>query len=212
MSKYRLAVFDWNGTLLNDLSLVYASVQKIFRVYKLTPPTLEQYCNEISADFMQFYWSHGMPQYVTKDDLNKIRQDFFTLHWNNVFLNNDVYAILGFIIGRGLNISITSGEESSVLEERMKQFSLKPLFDLVRGSAWNKEVVLKETLQYFNILPSEAVYIDDTFDGITAAKNVGMDTIGFTGGYNSRERILVANPNFIIDSLDEIIRLSIFNS
>jgi len=205
MSKYDLVVFDWNGTLLNDLPLVYASVQKIFGVYKLTPPTLEQYRSEITSDFMKFYWSHGMPDYVTKEDLNKIRSHFFTLHWNDVLLHNNAALILEYISNLGLRLSIVSSEISSVLENRLEQFSLRKFFDLVHGSSWDKEVVLKETLNHFKIPPEQSVYIDDTFDGITAAKNVGMKTIAFTGGYNSRERILAAKPDFIIDSLDQLI-------
>ena len=62
MCKANTAVLDWNGTLLNDLPLVYRSVCQIFATYGLPAPTLEQYRTEMSQEWMKFYLNYGIPK------------------------------------------------------------------------------------------------------------------------------------------------------
>src|SRR3989344_8317068 len=60
MDKIEAVIFDWNGTLHDDLEwLAYRSVVKIFETYNLSPPTLDEYRQEITADFMKFYYKQG---------------------------------------------------------------------------------------------------------------------------------------------------------
>lgn len=206
MRRWKLAVFDWNGTLLNDLPIVYDSVIEIFKRYGLPAPTLEEYRSEIKADFMKFYHAHGMPAEVTGDDLNKIRKEYLTAHRSESTLQNSTLTMLFSCKNAGLSRAIVSAQVPELLSQELVRFGIANVFDNVRGGAWpKKEEALLEVMKKFDVRPYEAFYVDDTFDGIASAKNVGMATFGYTGGYNPRPRILEANPNWVIDDLSEIV-------
>ena len=49
--EFKLAIFDWNGTTIDDLPVVYASVREIFRTYGVPAPTFEDFKLKI----LQFY-------------------------------------------------------------------------------------------------------------------------------------------------------------
>ena len=79
----KLVIFDNNGTLENDLDLAFGSVVEIFNRYSLKSPSLEQYRNEISARFMDFYYRHGFNKNFSGkgdkgdiDALNQIREEY----------------------------------------------------------------------------------------------------------------------------------------
>ncbi len=199
MSKRRpelkIVVCDWNGTLLDDLALVYASTLEIFRTYGIPPPTLATYQKEITARFMTFYHTHGIPASATPQDLNAIRKRFFEERWHDVRLHRHADELLVLMEQLQLFVGIVSAEVSEVLNAQLRQFGITHYFDAVIGNAWDKEKALREALDVFHFLPEEAAYIDDTEDGLTAAKNVGMLPIGVTHGYHSPGRIFSAQPD-----------------
>lgn len=208
--KFKLGIFDWNGTLLDDLNLVYGSVTAIFKYYNLKPPELATYREKITAQFMNFYYGEGIPKTATGDDLNKIRKEYFEKHKDEVMLNKNALATLKKLKTMSMKTAIVSGEMAGYLQKRLKQFEISHLFDKVCDGAYDKEKALTQTLYYFRVKPEESFYVDDTEDGIKAAKKVGIKTFGFIhpNSYHSPERILSAEPNYPIYSLDKIIYLA----
>ena len=201
MKHFKLAIFDWNGTILNDLPFVFGSVCTIFDRYGVAQPTLQQFRDEIEANFMKFYYAHGIPKEVTADDLNKIRKEYFLAHWNDVSLHDEAREALAKCGKLVSNLAVVSSELYDVLKARLKQFELEKYFSSVRAAYGAKEKLLLETVNEFNCSPEEAFYVDDTYDGISSAKNVGMATFGTVNGYNSSRRVVEASPNFVISSL-----------
>ncbi|MBI5733153.1 HAD family hydrolase [Candidatus Jorgensenbacteria bacterium] len=218
--RWRALILDWNGTVLDDLPVVYGSVIEIFRAYGLPPPSLQSYKEEITADFIQFYCGHGIPKpkneaelNTLRTTLNQIRKHYFLKHWNEVKVRPGTRELLILAQKTGMQTAIVSAEVEEVLEKRLFDFALTDLFDRVEGNAWDKERALVNTFDFFGLKAEETVYIDDTFDGLTAANNVGAGTIGFTDGYNTEERIRAAKPNFPngtlskIDSMQQVIAI-----
>jgi len=66
---------------------------------------------------------------------------------------------------------------------------------------------MKTMANELGINPKQMFYVDDSHDGIKSAKEIGIATIGFTGGYYSKRRIVSAEPDFVIDDLREIINI-----
>ncbi len=203
--KFELAIFDWNGTLLNDLPIAYQSVIKIFNEFSLPAPSLEEYKNEITADFMKFYHYHGIPAYVTPELLNSIRVKYFEAHWTEPGLHPGAKDLIEFCKYLGLQTAIVSAEIADVLDKRLSGFGIFPFIDRITGSAYDKPKALTETLDFFGIQSEKAFYLDDTFDGLMAAKSVGITAIGFCNGYNSYERIMRAKPDFPNTDFPEVL-------
>src|SRR3989344_7610028 len=97
---------------------------------------------------------------------------------------------------RGLKNAMVSASPEDV-ESALSQFGLLYLFDKIRLRAWPKNVAFIETLQFFNVVPEQAFYVDDSFDGLSIAKSLGIRTIGFTGGYGSRGPNAAATPKWV---------------
>jgi HAD superfamily hydrolase (TIGR01509 family) len=204
----RLAIYDWNGTLFNDLPVAYSAMEYIFHtlVPRLRPPTLEEYRNGITSNFTDFYYRYGIPKTVSGDELNRLRTSHYVKLAANAALNDGAEELLRKCRSIGLKNAMVSASPEDV-EKALARFGILHLFDKIRLKAWPKGAALVETVGYFGVAAEEAFYIDDTYDGLRAAKNLGIVAIGFTGGYCSRERILAAQPDYVVDSLREVITI-----
>lgn len=190
-------MIDHNGTSFDDLKpLVYPSICSIFRHFRVRPPSLTTYRDEITAQFIDFYHAHGIPRHVTGDQLNALRKNYFEAHWQKGRFRKGFLSFLQFCRRKNLLIASVSAEVEFVLKRKLREASLIGFFNRVHGNARDKESALVETLDCFGIKAEDAVYLDDTFDGLISAKNLGMKTIGFTAGYNTKKRILAAHPDF----------------
>jgi len=202
----RLVVFDNNGTAYDDLHIAYGSVYAIFLVLGIPCPTLEEYRSEITADFMQFYWDHGVPRTVTGDQLNVIRKLYYQARIGKAKYRYDFCTTLEALRNAGFILGMCSAEIHSVLIDALVAESLHSYFepDMIVGSAWPTKVpTLIALADKAGVAPEECAYVDDTTDGILAAKEAGYFAVGFVHetGYNPEHRILSANPNAVAHSL-----------
>ena len=86
----KAVIFDYNGTLLDDLPVAYGSIREIFRRYNLPCPTPEQYRLEIGTNFMEFYYNHGFPRTTTAKELNVVRMEYYLDHFHEAKLRPEV--------------------------------------------------------------------------------------------------------------------------
>lgn len=205
----KLSLFDWNGTLLHDILVVYESVVEIFKVYAVPPPSLETYRNEICSNFMNFYWDNGIPRSATAPELNAIRTTFLLAHPTQANLHFNTQETLKLARSLGMSTGIVSAENEARFVhdfERLWTPEYPPL-DYVRYGVRDKKAALLETCDLFKTLPQEACYVDDTFEGCTSAREAGLIVIGVTHGYASHRRIALSNPDFICNSLVEVMEI-----
>ena len=188
----KVVVFDFNGTLFDDLHVAYGSVQEIFKTYGISCPTLVQYREEITAN-LKFYYQYGIPSYITLDELNAIRRKFYRKNHGNAQIRSDVSVTLNWLLIVGFHTAIVSAEATTTLHRFLIQGGLNRKFDFIRTEAWDgKDKALLQVADILNCPPEDMVYIDDTVDGLTAAKNAGVIPIAFINstGYNSERRLL----------------------
>ena len=204
---WEVAICDWNGTLLNDLPLVYESVRNIFKSFKLTPPSLETYRSEIGTDFLKFYRKYGIPVDAESELLNSLRKKFFEENNKSADLSDGAQELLDSFRRFDLKIGIVSGEAPNYLDRRLKHFGIRKYFDFVYDGVKNKEQKFLEITNLHEVPPEKMFYIDDSFDGISGAKKIGLETFGFIheGSYNTAEMIKKAGPGYEISSLLEVI-------
>jgi phosphoglycolate phosphatase-like HAD superfamily hydrolase len=208
MKKFRAALFDWDVTLFDSQHLNYLSAVEIFRTFNLTPPTEEEYCAKISADYMPFYWSYGIPRGIDKEELNEIRKEFMRMKSFNIRLFPDTFPTLFYFKSCGFKVGIISAEDSELLSRRIKFFSLGKLLHYSVGDATDKKMYIWDALETFGMEPEECFFVDDSPRDLITIKDAGVFTVGITRGIRTREALALGNPDLIVDCLDEILHLS----
>lgn len=133
MDKIEAVIFDWNGTLYDDLEgLAYRSVIKIFETYNLSPPTIDEYRQEITASFMKFYYKHGfVPNFSGQGAdgdskaLNVIRKKYYTDNGDKGNIRQDATRTMLNLRAVGIKVGIERAEKEGRPIEYRRLYSEK---------------------------------------------------------------------------------------
>jgi HAD superfamily hydrolase (TIGR01509 family) len=206
----RALFWDNNGTLYDDLPVAFGSACATLRAFGVTKmPTLQQYRDEMNSNWREWYWKYGVPPEVTGDEMNVVRKAYYAEHRHEARYRPDAAKFLQAYRMCGLRLAVVSSEITSILQECLDGAKLSCYFQDIRGEAWPKTPALVRSLVKLDVMPEKAVYIDDSEEGLAAAKSVGMRTIGFTNptSYASDERIRAAKPEATAADFSEVVRI-----
>jgi phosphoglycolate phosphatase len=92
----------------------------------------------------------------------------------------------------------------------LRGLGVETLFDAILGgdSAMEKKphpALLNDVLRRFDVPRDRAVIVGDGDTDMEAGKRAGIVTCGATYGLGDREKLLAAQPDFIIDNLGELL-------
>ncbi len=206
----RAVIFDSDGTLLDSFEAIVGAYEHVAGVFGYTPPT---------AAMVREQLRHAPP-------LPAILKSFFP--------NEDVEELLRanneYIISR-FNDSVRRFEGLDTSLQRLRELGFK--LAVVTGGNHKIQQVLEAhgIAQYFmsvvhcervvkskpdpegfvlaleecGVLPHEAIMVGDSPTDIMAGKNgQAAATIGVTHGNASREDLVAADADYIVDSLPEL--------
>lgn len=204
-------VWDWNGTLLNDLGLVVASTNVALGSVGAAPVSEEEHRRDFHRPIIDYY-SSLVGRVVTVDEfagMDRIFHDEYRLGLATCGLTADALTAIGMWSGTQSLLSMWFHEE---LVPTVDGHGLTGHFRRVDGlkvavGGGFKAEHLKLHLAELGLDGSDAVLIGDSVDDADAAASVGARCVLYTGGFTAREKLSrVGVP--VADTLVEAIRLA----
>lgn len=217
--KKKLLIFDVDGTLWDSEKDVYASfnhtlqemagieityekfrelagmpLEKMFE--KALPEDKKIYCNEAAKEYRRYYLGEGhfLDETVlfenVKETLEKFKKD-------------------------GFYMAVASSKPQKAVETMVKHFELD-FFNLIIGTGGGNmkhkpdPEIINCILDKLNFSKEDAVMIGDTSVDVKTGKNAEINTIAVTYGYDEKENLKSANPDYIINEfkkLEDILEL-----
>jgi len=98
---------------------------------------------------------------------------------------------------------------TSNTQENVKQFLDKnelEFFDFIRTgkSVFGKSHIINKIIKQRHVNKNEVFYVCDEVRDIEAARKSGIKSIAVTWGYNTKDALIKENPDFLVNSLDEL--------
>lgn len=203
---YKLAMFDFNGTLVDDLDVLYERTKAVFRKYKAKPPSLKIFRNASPIN-AEWYYCNGIPREITPE---QIREQFSALQgpdWNKSRLRPDAINVAHILREQKIITGIVSALNAPLFEKRVGEMGIREDFDFLIGGREDKRLAFLEAMEKFQIPPQQSFYIGDTASDIIDANQAGIIAIAFTSGYNSRKLLVAQKPDFVVKSLTDILKI-----
>jgi phosphoglycolate phosphatase len=209
---YKLAIFDFDGTLVDSAPGIVDVMQQCIDEYQLSTTVFEEWRVLIGVPLMrqmeiifpdksEEYWLEVATRYRAIYDSKTI----------------EICPLFPFLKGmlNGLQaanvlISIASSKRRPLVEIVLRHHHLMDYFSLLVGAqdvANHKphpESVYK-TLQRLSVEADDAVVIGDSTYDLDMAHAAGVDAIGVTTGVHSKEVLARSEPKHIVGSLDEVL-------
>jgi len=202
--KYKHILWDWNGTLLDDVWVSVKSINIILNRYKIDEITICKYLEIFTFPVIDYYKKIGFN--FEKDPFEKIGTEFILEYTKNQFLpdlHTNSLETLTKIKALEVPQSIVSAATQKMLDNMMKHHKLNNYFKYVVGQdnhyAYGKEEKVKELIKIEKIKPSEVLYIGDTIHDFDVADNLRIDCLLLSHGHTSYTRLLKTGAHIFND-------------
>lgn len=210
----KLAVFDWNGTLIADTQPIVEGVNKELEVLGRSPITVDIYRKYYDVPIANFLENIGVDPNVIKEKSKEASEAFHAYYEPRVArVRTRVGAreALGHLARKKIDMVILSNHTMEGIYLQLERLKLTHYFDTVlandeKGAEYfsGKLHRLQAHMQSHNIAPSEVIIIGDTVEEVRIARDLGIRVACITGGYNSTQRLKQAKPDSIIHKLTDL--------
>lgn len=207
--KYEYVIWDWNGTLFNDVQISIDTMNKMLEV-KEYPQRLDTdlYKSIFSFPVIDYYIKAGLDfEKHSFDELAQLFIDLYSEVQDSAELFDGVRDVLKYFNSLGLKQSVISVCEKERLCHQISLFDIEDYFDDVIGTddnyAVSKADIAKKWFADHELNPDKAVFIGDTVHDYEVARAVGCDCILIADGHQSREVLRITDA-VIINCLSDI--------
>ncbi|KAB1938782.1 HAD family hydrolase [Micromonospora sp. ALFpr18c] len=204
-------VWDWNGTLLNDLSLVVSATNVVFASLGGPVVTLDEHRVRFRRPIAEYY-AEVLGQAVDDDEfgrLDRIFHDAYRTGLTTCELAADARDAMASWPGSQSLLSMWFHEE---LVPTVHTFGLTGHFTRVDGlraavGGDRKAESLRQHLAELGVDGTSVVLIGDSIDDADAALAVGGRAVLYTGGFTDPAR-LRASGHPVADTLTDAVALA----
>ena len=208
MGKYTHAIWDWNGTLLDDLEISIKSVNTLLAKRGLeTLDTIEAYHNVFGFPVIDYYKRIGFD--FEKEPFEVVAVEFistYNSYENQMKLHRGANEVLEELNSRNVNQVILSASEKNNLIRQVELMGISKYFTKIMVIediyAGGKLAIGKEYMK--NIPKGQTVFIGDSTHDFEVACGMGCDTILFAGGHQSKKTLALCNVP-VLESFEELL-------
>ena len=214
---FEAAIFDWDGTLADTRQMVVASFQKVLSEIHCTisDEFIERRIGVGAAEtFREIMRASGISfdEALIRLLVEKKIQAEIDLS-SKVKLFSGAMELLASLHGK-VKLALASMNNRVVIDHMINAMNVRRFFDIVltvdevHNSKPDPEIFLKSALK-LGCHPEKCVVVEDSIFGVEAAKRAKMGCVAVLTGVYSRKELERANPDLIVNSLNE--RAAILN-
>lgn len=213
MNKYKLALFDFDGTLADTAGDMAGALNILLQSKNKKPIPFDQLRPHISNGTPALLKiGFGLSPNGVKYEL--LKSSFLEIYEENICIHTDLFPGISDILERCQNTNlpwgIVTNKPEKLTLQIIEQLGLSSKVACVIGGDSLPErkpspMPLLHACKLTGFAPQDAVYIGDSVRDVQAGINAGLDTIGVTYGYippNDDPKLWKAK--YLIDSVAEI--------
>lgn len=212
--KYTLAIFDLDGTLLNTLNDLAASVNAALAACALPPRTTDEVRSFVGNGIRRLI-DRSVPKGTEKDltdDVFARFKEHYALHCADRTAPYDgIIALLEALRARGIKTTVVSNKADFAVKELCSRY-FDGLLDEAIGEREGIKIKpapdsVNEVLSRLGVSPENAVYIGDSDVDIQTAKNACMDCISVCWGFRSKDFLHENGAEVIAERPEQLLEM-----
>lgn len=210
-ARYKHAIWDWNGTLLDDTWLCVEVLNGLLGRRGRPPISEADYRQNFGFPVIRFYEYLGFDTDV--DSFDRVSREFiddYEARWfKECILHPEAAETLTELSALGMSHSVLSAAKQEALHSGIHYYGLHQHFVELVGTdnihALGKIEQGRQWMQRQNRHPREVVLIGDTLHDFEVAQAIGTECILMAHGHHTAER-LAATGAPVVHSLKELLQ------
>lgn len=202
---FRNLIFDWSGTLCDDMTLTIEATNYVLAQYQREPLDRKAFRNEFQLPYPDYY-AVKIPEAKLEDLENYYRYAFD--HSNTrVTIIPHAKEFVEFCRTQGIRCFILTSMDPKAFREQATLLGMYDYFEHIHSGIHNKEHYIATLMAQHGLEPAQTAFIGDMQHDIRAAHCAGITGIGVLTGYNNPTQIAEAEPDFIVPDLAALRKL-----
>lgn len=209
--KYKYIVWDWNGTLYDDVQVGIDAMNEMLRLkgYNifLTPEKYREiFCFPIIDYYKRIGYDFSRHPF---EELAELYIEIYCSMQDKAQLYPYSKEVLNSLKNQGISQVIISACEKNRLKQQINCFGISNYFDDIVGIddnlAKGKVQLAQQWIKDKGLSAKDIVFIGDTTHDYEVAKSVGCDCILVADGHQSINRLSQTGEN-VVNTLCEVIQ------
>ncbi len=205
--KYKMILFDLDGTLLNSLEDLAAALNYSLITLGLKERTLEE---------VRCFVGNGIKNLCIKgsnnyksDEVYKLFREYYDIHYADKSVVYDgILELLDYL--KDFKLGIISNKKNDAVK-KISEAYFKNIFNFTLGETEGLEKkpapdMMNYVLDKYNLKTSEVLYIGDSDVDIKFAQNSLCDYIIVDYGFRTNEELQKLNPKILLHTPLDIIK------
>lgn len=208
LARYNCIIWDWNGTLFDDLGICINVMNRILKNRNLPLLNIKRYKQIFGFPVKHYYIQLGFN--FVKETFEEISTELIAEYQKQSLaakLNENCIPTLEYIRNEGIKQVILSASQLENLQEQVSHFEIIDYFDRLLGldhcHATSKVDIGKRWLEESVFDKKEVLLVGDTLHDYETSCELGCDCILLSSGHQSKERILCLKVP-VIESLMQV--------
>ncbi len=210
----KCVIFDLDGTLLNTLGDLQASVNFALNKNGLPPRSEGEVCSFIGNGIrllIERSVPENTPDYVTDSCFSDFKEHYKS---NNAVLTkpyDGISEMLAELSGKGIKLAVVSNKADFAVQSLVKRY----FGDVFHCAVGEREGINRkpapdtvlEVMRILNVNNTEVLYVGDSDVDIKTAENAGIPAVSVAWGFRNKAFLQSFKPNYIIDCPEEILAI-----
>lgn len=198
----RNIIFDWSGTLVDDLPAVWEATNYVLTQAKKAEMSLDQFRAEFCLPFAIFYDKHTPD--VPLPQLEEWFHGRFRQVQSSVCALPHALDFLQFCRAHKMRTFLLSTVAAEHFEVQKRASGFGDFLEKPYVGVWDKRKKIHDILAENGLRPDETMFIGDMQHDIETARHGGIHSCAVLTGYNTLEQLRAAKPDLICEHLGEL--------
>ena len=199
-------IWDWNGTLLDDVELVVDIMNGLLAPRALAPLDVPRYQEVFTFPVRDYYERLGFD--FAQEPFEELAVEFmsgFIARWPEADLRVGARESIDALAAQGVGQSLLSAAESELLHDATTYFGLAEVMSHRVGIGDHHAVskVEEGRAHVAELTAERVILVGDTEHDAEVAEEIGVDCVLIEGGHMSRGRLLATGVP-VLDSFEAL--------
>lgn len=202
---FRNLIFDWSGTLVDDLNPVIEATNAVLQHYGVNPLDREGFRRSFRLPYRDFY-EELLPE-TPLEELEALFRPAFDKAHGGVFVLPHAREKLQWCRQEGIRSFVLTSMDPGAFERQLDEFGLRSFFEATYSGVVDKRELIHQILDTHQLKATETAFVGDMTHDVETARHGGISSIAVLTGYNHPEIIAGAKPDITVSDLDSLRRL-----
>jgi len=196
---FRNLIFDWSGTLVDDLGPVIEATNAVLGKYEIAALDRESFRRVFRLPYREFY-AELLPN-IPLDELEAHFRPAFDNALTPVTVLPHAREKLEWCSALGIRCFVLTSMDTLAFERQMDEFGLRQHFEATYSGVLDKRDIIHRILEAHDLNPAETAFVGDMTHDVETARHGGISSIAVLTGYNHAEILAAVRPDLTVPDL-----------